>query len=216
MKNSGRCNFKKYRDIKDGDKYITLDISLNFGSLDNMKITSLEPKYYLVISGKGLINYLGLKTIRRPKKNKKARYAITNVSLKDIYRIIKEFEKLPYEGYIRKRSKHVLTNNYFYLTGQLAKCMKRFNYNVGPVRMQMTTTKNIPSDDMITQKIPNSQVRYLEKSKSKGINTEENLSHVCSTQERKSKIFIVNAFSLDEIKSKRVHISTNKTKQNMR
>ena len=45
----------------------------------------------LGISGKGLITPTGLKTIRIPNKNKKARYAITNVSLKDITKIIKEF-----------------------------------------------------------------------------------------------------------------------------
>ena len=79
MKNCGHCNVRKHREIKDGEKYITLDISLNFGSLDKMKIISSEPKYYLVISGKGLLTSLGLKTIRGSKKKKKARYAITNV-----------------------------------------------------------------------------------------------------------------------------------------
>ena len=60
-----------------------------------MKIISLEPKEYLGISGKGLIFSLGLKTIVRSKKNKKARYDITNVSMKDISKMIKEFENLP-------------------------------------------------------------------------------------------------------------------------
>ena len=64
---------------------------MKFGSLDNMKITSSEPKYYLVRTGKGFINYLVLKTTGWSKKNKKTRYEITNVSLKEIYKIIKEF-----------------------------------------------------------------------------------------------------------------------------
>ena len=55
-------NVRKHRDIKDSDKYITLDISLKFGSLDKMRIKSSEPKDYLVISGKVLIASLGLKT----------------------------------------------------------------------------------------------------------------------------------------------------------
>ena len=50
MKNCGRRNVRKHIDIKVDDKYVTLDISLNFGSLDRMKITSSDPKYYLGIS----------------------------------------------------------------------------------------------------------------------------------------------------------------------
>ena len=46
MKHCGCRNVRKHRDIKHGEKYITLDISLKFGSLDKMKITSSEPKYY--------------------------------------------------------------------------------------------------------------------------------------------------------------------------
>ena len=33
IKNCGCCNVRKHREIKDSDKYITLDISLKFGSL---------------------------------------------------------------------------------------------------------------------------------------------------------------------------------------
>ena len=42
MKNCGRLNFRKHREIKNGEKYTTLDISLEFGSLDKMEITSSE------------------------------------------------------------------------------------------------------------------------------------------------------------------------------
>ena len=42
IKNCGRRNVSKHRDIKGGDKYVTLDISLKFDSLDKMKITSSE------------------------------------------------------------------------------------------------------------------------------------------------------------------------------
>ena len=34
--------------------------------------------------------------------------------MKDIYRIIKEFEKLPYEGYVQKSYKNESTASYFY------------------------------------------------------------------------------------------------------
>ena len=47
--------------MKDIDECITLDISLKFGSLYKMRITTLEPKYNLVRPGKVLITSLGLK-----------------------------------------------------------------------------------------------------------------------------------------------------------
>ena len=62
MKNCGCRNVRKHRDIKDSDKYITLDISLKFDSLENMKTTSLESEVKLERSGKGLITSLGFKT----------------------------------------------------------------------------------------------------------------------------------------------------------
>ena len=58
-----------------------------------MKITSSESKVKLKRSGKGLITSLGFKTKARSQKYKNSRYAIKNVSEKDIYKIIKEFEK---------------------------------------------------------------------------------------------------------------------------
>ena len=39
-----------------------------------------------------MITSLGIKTIRRSKKIKKAKFSITGVGLKDISKIIKEFE----------------------------------------------------------------------------------------------------------------------------
>ena len=143
MKTCGSHNVTKNRDTKNGDKYITLDISLNFGSLYNMKITSSELKDYLGRSGKGLINSLDLKAIIRSKKIKNARFAITNVGLKDISKIIKEFEALPYEGYVRYKFKHTPTGIYLYIARQIEKCMMIFNLRAGPVRMQTTNTKNM-------------------------------------------------------------------------
>ena len=123
MENCGRRNVRKHMEIKNGEQYITLDISSNFGDLNRMKIISLEPKYYLGISGKGLITSLGLKIIRRSKIFKKARFAITEVSIKDISKIIKEFKDVHYEGYASKCYKHITTDSYFYLAIQLPNCM---------------------------------------------------------------------------------------------
>ena len=64
----GRQNVRKNREIKVSDKYVKLEISLKFGSLEKMIITSSDPKDNLVRSGKGLINYLGLKANTIPKK----------------------------------------------------------------------------------------------------------------------------------------------------
>ena len=62
-----------------------------------MIITSLDPKDNLVISVKGLITSLGLQAKTNPNKYKTARYAIKNVSMKDLSKIIREFDKFPYK-----------------------------------------------------------------------------------------------------------------------
>ena len=67
-KNCGFRNVSKHIDIKGSDKYFNLDILLKFGSLDKMRITSLYPIDNLVRSEKGLINFIGLKAKKRPKK----------------------------------------------------------------------------------------------------------------------------------------------------
>ena len=82
---------------------------LKFDSLDKIKITSSQSKDNLVRSGKGLITSLGLKSKVRPHKYKKARYAIVNVSKKGLSKIIREFEKLPYESYENKSPMSLLT-----------------------------------------------------------------------------------------------------------
>ena len=65
MKNCGRHNIRKHIEIKDSNKYITLDILLKFCSLEKIRITSSYPKDHLGRSGKGLITYLGLNTNTR-------------------------------------------------------------------------------------------------------------------------------------------------------
>ena len=37
MKNCGCCNVREHREIKNGEKYIALDIYLKFGNMENMK-----------------------------------------------------------------------------------------------------------------------------------------------------------------------------------
>ena len=113
MKNCGRRNVRKHIEIKVSDRYVTLNIPLKCDILDKIKITSSESKVKLRILGKGLITSLGLKSKTIPEKYKKERYAIVDVSKKDLSKIIREFEKLPYESYEKKRPKHEAADSYF-------------------------------------------------------------------------------------------------------
>ena len=87
-----------------------MDILLKSSRLDKIRIKYSDQKDYLGRSGKGSINSLGLKIIVSAKKNEKERHSIKNVSMKDISMIIKEFEKFPYKGYVRKRPIHEPTD----------------------------------------------------------------------------------------------------------
>ena len=62
MKHFVLRSVNKHREIKGGDKYVILDLSLKIDSLDNIRITSSESKFKLGKSGKGLIAYLSIKS----------------------------------------------------------------------------------------------------------------------------------------------------------
>ena len=100
MKNCGQRNVRKHKEIKGSDKCVTLkmyeilNISEKVDDLDKMETTSSESKVKMEGSGKWLVTALTLKTKARSKIYKKARYAIGNVSMKDLSNKIKEFEKL--------------------------------------------------------------------------------------------------------------------------
>ena len=51
----------KHKEIKGSDKYVTLDMSSKFDSLNKMKNTSSESKGKFEISGKGLVTALNFK-----------------------------------------------------------------------------------------------------------------------------------------------------------
>ena len=113
MKNCGCRKVRKQKEIKGSEKYVTLDISSKFDSLDKMKTTSSESKVKL--KGKGLVTSLGFKTKVRSQIYKMARYAFENFSEKDLLKIIKEFEKIEKISYKKKRPKHGPTDSYFHL-----------------------------------------------------------------------------------------------------
>ena len=104
MRNCGKRNFRKHREIKDSDERVTLKayenmyeilkFSEKFDNLDKMETTSSESKVKMERSGKGLVTAMYFNTKVRHPKYKKARYAIGNVSMKDLSNIIKEFEKI--------------------------------------------------------------------------------------------------------------------------
>ena len=132
-------------------------------------------------SGKGLIISLVFKDKVRHNIYKKASYSIRNVSKKDLSKIIREFEKLPYESYDKKRPKHEPTDSYFYLARKIAKFMMRsdaLNSHVYPVRTKMTA--------------PYSHVCSTDEDKSKDIIVHETLLRNCSTDEDESKVIIIN------------------------
>ena len=146
--------------------------------MNKMIMTSSESKYNMGRSGKGLITSLGLKAKVSPKKYKKARYAIGNISKKDLSRIIRQFDKLPYNSYDRRRLKNQPTDTYFYLARQLAKCMMRadaLNLDNYPVRTEITASKQI----LI------SHVCYTDGIKLKYFLVDENVLKICSTDEEK-------------------------------
>ena len=104
MRNCGKRNFRKHKEIKDSDESVTLKayenmyellkFSEKFDNLDKMETTSSESEVKMEGSGKWLVTALDLNTKSGSTKYKKSRYAIGNVGMKDLSKKIKEFEKL--------------------------------------------------------------------------------------------------------------------------
>ena len=125
MKNCGCRKVRKHKEIRGSDKYVTLDISAKFDSLNKMETTSSETREKLERSGKGLITALYFKTKVGSQKYKKAEYAVGNFREKDISKIIQEFEKIQKLPYEKKRPKHEPTESYLHLAREIAKFMMR-------------------------------------------------------------------------------------------
>ena len=83
MRNYGKRNFRKHREIKDGDERVTLKayenmyeilkFSENFDNLDKMETTSSESKVKMDGSVKWLVTALALKTKERFDKIQKGK-----------------------------------------------------------------------------------------------------------------------------------------------
>ena len=208
MNNCVRFNVRKHKEIKGSEKYVTLDISLKFDSLEKMKIISSDSKVKLERSRKGLITSLGFKAKVRPPKYKKARHAIVNFSKKDFPKIIGEFEKFEKLTYEKKRPKHEPTYSYFYLAIQLVKCMMRadtLNCHDCGCYTEMTdlssnvySTENDESKHIIVHKTL-LQNYYVSEDESKQSTVNEKIlqnyyaevENLCSTEEDKSEYTIM-------------------------
>ena len=105
--------------------YEILKISEKFDDLDKMETTSSDSKVKMEGSGKLGVTALALKTKARSKKYKKVRYAIVNVSLKDLSKKIKEFGKCFKVPHLKRTPKHEPTSSYFRLVECLVRCMMR-------------------------------------------------------------------------------------------
>ena len=136
------------------------------------------------------VDYLsGYQGQSKAKEIKKARYATGDTSMGDLSKIIREFEKLRYKIYERRRPKHEPTDSYFYPARQLAKCMMRSDApNVYPVRTEMNATKQIPILHLCS----------MEESELKEFLVYKNLLQVCSTDEDEPKGIIVDESSTEE------------------
>ena len=108
IKNCGQSNVRKHKEIKGIGKCFTFNIyeilnfSEKFDDLNKIETTSSESNVELEGSGKGLVTALALNTKARSKIYKKERYAIGNVSMKDLSNKIKEFEKIVKVPYLKR------------------------------------------------------------------------------------------------------------------
>ena len=113
--------------------------------------------------------------------------------MKNFSKIIREFDRLPYKIYERRRPKHEPTDSYFYLARQLEKFMMRadaLNLESYPVIVEMTGVKHIPI----------LHVCYMDSSESKEFLVDKTLSQVCSRDEDKKNI-VVDESSTEESES---------------
>ena len=89
MKNGGRRNVSRPREIKNSEHYIALEIYLKFGNLENMNIISSEPRDYLGRSGKRLSTSLGINTIIRSKILKRKGFPLMKSVLRIFLKLLR-------------------------------------------------------------------------------------------------------------------------------
>ena len=95
MKFFSRCNVRKHKEIRGSDKYVTLKEHKDIRGSDKYVTLDISSKFD------------------------------SHVSVKDIFKIIKEFEKIEKLPYEKKRPNHDPTESYFHQARQLENCMMR-------------------------------------------------------------------------------------------
>ena len=120
--------------------------------------------------------------LKKGRKNKKARYAIGNVSKKDLSKISKEFDKIGKVPYVKRIPRHETTSGCFHLVRCIAKCMMisdEHNWHVHGRYAEET--------------VPSSNVNVMEEDESKEIIVHETLSENQSKDVSESECNIVRA-----------------------
>ena len=145
-----------------------------------METTSLESKGKLGRSGKGLVTAMVFKSKVRSQKYKKAKYAIGNVNMKDIFSITKEYEKIVKVPYMKRIPKHEPTSSYYHLVGCIAECMMRSDEHSRHVHRSYTEKTD-----------PSSNGNVTDEDESKEIIVQETLSNNLSMDVSESKCNIV-------------------------
>ena len=131
-----------------------------------------------------MVTALSLKTKARSKKYKKARYAIRNVSMKDLSNIIKDFEKTVNVPYVKRIPKHEPVSSYYHMVWFIAECMLRScenNHHVHDVH-------DVYAEEMA----PPSNANDTEKEKSREFIMHKRLSENLSMDVSESECNIVN------------------------
>ena len=106
MISCGRHNVSKHMEIKNGDQYNALDISLEPDYLYKREVISSESRDYMGISGNGLNTSLNLRT-KRTNKKQRTSISINEITNQYFRRFIKEFNSSPYIE-VTKRNRFIM------------------------------------------------------------------------------------------------------------
>ena len=192
MRNCGQHNVRKHRKFKDSGERVTfnmneiLKISEEF---DKMETTSSESKVKMEGSGKWLVTALALKKKARLTKYKKVRYAIVNVSMKDLSNKIKQFETFVKVPHLKNTTKHEPTLSYFHLVECLRKYMMRSGENNHHVHdgyeKEMASSSDVKDTDKDKDqdKSNNSIARSFDEPSAENIESESDCNIVNATTE---------------------------------
>ena len=97
MTNSGRPNVRKHREIKNGEKYILLEMYSKLCCLEEREVAYSESMYYMGRSCNGLTTCLDFST-KRSNKKQKAGFAINDINNQYFRKFLKKFNNSLYLG----------------------------------------------------------------------------------------------------------------------